>query len=546
MRKVFIVLAAIAALGMLAPPAMAQAPAPKVTINGLVDFVTSYHKNVTDIDVTNGGRDHAWYSRERGVFTITGEVGRSKGVWAVELDFTNGAGQATSGAGGSSCRDVRFASAGTSCNVDLDGDVSGAVETKWLYLETPITGPGSLMPFIPVPSIVRAGLQPARGHEYKNGIIFGGDFPGVTVETTWSPTIKSILTFVQVGEGLDLVTAPTQFDNVAWLFSVEAQVFKGLTVKPTIAINDYSSGNCGTANLGTHPKNGFNPNVCGGAASPTAFEATNAVASGLKLQRYTIGGDVRYTRGPLTIQPTFFYQFGSQEIRPVVSAARGDIRRSVDIRAWIFDTIVGYRTGPLNIEGRFMYTPGMAAQHIVQNGSDIGYWQPAVNGAFGYMAGWSEINTSGIDYNNPFLGGVSGAGLRNAPSYDKYGQIFLAGALDYALTPALTFKNVLNVRWTDEEVDTSGVLTAAGLTSPRLRGRRDEERFLGVELNVGFTYRFAPNVAFDLIGAYMWTGAALSHARTGTAGCRDREDSGSPACSADDIIKTAARVRFTF
>ena len=109
MRKVAVALFFIAALGMLAPPVFAQAPAPapapKVTINGLVDFVATYYSNwsggpaaalreprvVSTSDVTNT-RDKGWYTRERGVFTITGEVGRSRAVWAIELDFTNGAG----------------------------------------------------------------------------------------------------------------------------------------------------------------------------------------------------------------------------------------------------------------------------------------------------------------------------------------------------------------------------------------------------------------------------------------------------------------------
>ena len=44
-RSVVVVLAVLVTLGMLAPPSFAQAPAPKVTINGLVDFVTSAYKN---------------------------------------------------------------------------------------------------------------------------------------------------------------------------------------------------------------------------------------------------------------------------------------------------------------------------------------------------------------------------------------------------------------------------------------------------------------------------------------------------------------------
>jgi hypothetical protein len=536
MRKVVIILAAIAALGMLAPPVMAQAPAPKVTINGLVDFTVSTHKNVSGIDVTDGGLDRSTYSRERGVFTITGEVGKAKGVWAIELDFTNGVGRNV----------TSVASPGTSANMDLDTDVPGFTETKWLYVESPIMGPGSLMPFIPVPTTARLGAQPWRGHGLQNGLLTAGDFPGATLESTWSPSVRSTVTFAQIGEALDggragsrsaaeIVTAPLQKESYAILVSVDLEAFKGLTVQPHYSYVATDGGNCGTGNLGSHPKNGFNVNTLGCGATASGFS--------LSTDRHTIGAGVRWTAGPFSLQPNFYYQFGDQEILPV--AVNGRTRDDVDIRSWIFDTVAGFRTGPLNLEARFMWTPGMAAEHQVVNGSDIGYYQPVTSG-FGYMAGWSEIQTSGIDYNNPFLGGVGGVGLRNAPSYDKYGRIFLAGAADYALTPALTVKGLINVSWTDEDVDTSGVLSATGMTSPRSRGTRDEESYLGTELNAGFTYRFAPNVAFDFMAAYLFVGEAHAHARTAGGGCRDRESSGSPACSVDDISKVSARWRLTF
>ncbi len=186
MRKVLaVVVSLVALLGLVATPASAQAPAPKVTITGLVDLVSTYSKNWSSMDPTNS-QDKEWYSRERGVFTLTGEVGKTKGVWAIELDFVNGCiGTVEPAAAGNDggC----LAGHGTTSSFDLDTDVQGAVETKWLYLETPITGPGSLMPFIPVPTIMRGGAQPARGHDYKNGILLSGDFPGVTLETTWAP-----------------------------------------------------------------------------------------------------------------------------------------------------------------------------------------------------------------------------------------------------------------------------------------------------------------------------------------------------------------------
>jgi hypothetical protein len=509
-RFIAVAVAGIALFG--ATQASAQMPAPKVTINGLIDFSTTMYKNWVGLDVTDGGKDHGWYSRQRGVFTITGEVGRTKGGWAIELDGVNGAGAVTF--------------PGNTNNFDLDTDVNnnstgngGFFETKWLYLETPIMGPGSIMPFVPVSTILRAGAQPARGHEYKVGILFGGDFPGVTLESAWAPNLKSTVTYAQIGEGLDTVIAPnrgTNNEDFAILASVEFEVFKGLTIKPTYAYADYTCGNSqGSGTLGTEAKNGFTPAFCG-PLSDRHFDT----------RRHTLGGDVRWTAGPFTVQPTFLYQFGEQGI------GKPDEDTSAAIQTWIFDTTAGFRAGPLNIEGRFMWTPGMDAEDTVASGDKIRYYQ-SINPAFAYMAGWTEIQTSGIEYNNALLSAAPGVSLRQSPSYDKYGRIFAALATDYALTPALTLKGLVNMSWTDKSVDTHGTLGTLGLVGGDGDG---EERFLGTELNLGLTYRFAPNVAFDLIGAYMFTGEAMDHANVPGGDVKD----------ADNIYKAVARVRFTF
>jgi hypothetical protein len=517
MRRFIAVAVAVVALFGAVVPASAQLPAPKVTINGLIDFATTIYKNWSHsgcpagCDVTDGGKDHGWYSRERGVFTITGEVGRTKGVWAIELDGVNGAGAVTA--------------PGNTNNFDLDTDVNnnatlngGFFETKWLYLETPIMGPGSIMPFVPVSTILRAGAQPARGHEYKVGILFGGDFPGVTLESMWAPNLKSTLTYAQIGEGLDKVTAPvrtTNNEDFAILASVEFEVFKGLTIKPTYAYADYTCGNAqGSGALGTEPKAGFFAGACG-PLTDRKFDT----------HRHTLGGDVRWTAGPFTVQPTLLYQFGEQGV------GFADEDNTQEIQTWIFDTTAGFRAGPLNIEGRFMWTPGMKAQDTPFT-DKIRYYQ-SINPAFAYMAGWTEIQTSGIEYNSALLAGASGVSLRQSPSYDKYGRIFAALAADYALTPALTLKGLINMSWTDKSVDTDAVLGSTGLVGGDGNG---DERFLGTELNLGLTYRFAPNVAFDLIGAYMFTGEAMDHARVPGEEVKD----------ADNIYKAVARVRFTF
>ncbi len=531
-RSLVVALAVLAILGMLAPPSFAQAPAPKVTITGLVDFVTSAYSNTSQ----NGGSDvtspvdRGWTSRERGVFTLTGEVGRTKGVWAIELDFGNGAGSANNGnAFGTGNNAVVHT--GITANLDLDTDVAGAVETKWLYLETPITGPGSLMPFIPVTTIGRFGGQPARGHNYKNGELFSGDFPGASLETTWAPNARSTLTFAQIAEAIDRVAAPGQKEDFAILASVEVDVFKGLTIKPTYAYAFYNGGQCGTNNLGTPNFGGIS--FTGNCPAATTLSATLAgtgttVGSGGDIRRHYFGGDARWTAGPFYVEPSFYYMTGDEDVNSVGG------RKNVDISAYIVDTSAGFRAGPLNLEARAMFTPGVGANHILSNGggSQTDRTYRPINVAFGYMAGWTEIWTGNVDYQNSLMIGQSGITLRESPSYDKYGRVFFALAADYSLTPALTFRVLTNVSWTDTKVDTTGVLGAGLVTN----GTRGTERYLGNEWNAGLTYRFAPNVTFDLVGAVLLTGDALNHARV----------VGGPVFQAQDVYKGSARIRLTF
>jgi hypothetical protein len=549
-RSLVVVLAVLAILGLLAPPSFAQAPAPKVTINGLVDFVTTAYKNWSQSgaqagavlgqpDVTNS-REKGWYSRERGVFTLTGEIGKVKGVWAIELDFTNGAGNFNASSQPGSLTTVGVAASGTSANFDLDTDVQGAVETKWLYLEAPITGPGSLLPFIPVASIGRMGGQPFRGHDYKVGILASGDFPGVTLETTWAPNVRSTLTFVQISEALDRFIAPNQKDSYALLASLEVDVFKGLTIKPTYAYAKYDGGNCGTANLGTPAWGGYNPNT----NCPATVAGTVAGPGGVgrNITRHYLGADVRWTMGPITIQPTFIYLLGEQEI-----LLRGTTRPTdVDIRSFIADTVVGFRTGPLNIEGRAMYTPGQDANNDPQNGGGgtIRRYDP-INSGFSYMNGWTEIWTGGVDYASSLLVGRSSLVMRESPSYDKYGRIFFGLAADYSLTPALTFRALTNVSWTDKKVDTKGIY-ANGITPSTNPFNVGKERYLGNEWILGLTYRFAPNVTFDLAAAALITGDALNIQRTGGNDNNACVTDGVPTCQSRNVYKGSARLRVTF
>jgi hypothetical protein len=548
--SVVVILVVLLLLGAGVPSSFAQAPAPKVTISGLVDFVTTAYMGMDQQsqpagmspnvpNVSLGNAKHGWYSRERGVFTLTGEIGRVKGVWAIELDFMNGAGNFNASSQPGSLTTVGVGHTGTSAPFDLDTDIQGAVETKWLYLETPITGPGSLMSFIPVPTIGRMGAQPARGHDYKPGVLFSGDFPGLTFETRWAPNVRTTVTYAQIGEQLDRFIAPNQKENFAILASLEWDVFKGLTLKPTYAYGFWDGGNCGTANLGTVGYGGYNPNSnCPGV---TAGSVAAPGGVGRNIHRHYLGFDARWTAGPFSFQPTLIYLLGEQQV-----LNRNGVLNDVDIRSFLLDTIGGFRAGPFLIEARLAYTPGVGANNDVQNGGGgtIRTYQP-INPGFNYMNGWSEIWKSGIDYTSGLLVNRGGMTLRESPSFDKYGRIFFGLAADYALTPALTFTLLTNFSWTDTSVDTKGTSAGAtGITPSANPFTGGKENYLGNEWAARMSYRFAANVAFDFALSALITGDALNLQRTPAGfGCAT---DGVPTCQSQNVYKASARFRVTF
>jgi hypothetical protein len=173
MKRVLVpALFAFLVLALLVPPALAQAPAPKVTITGLFDQITSAGRNFYDGDATRTG-DREWYARSRFRPDFTFEVGRVKAVLGLEIDLQYGqAGPNDGGFPGNNSGVVGGAvtvgagNPSTGCKnnsngcFDLNTDVGGMIEIKWMYTEFPLTGKDSVLPFIPVDTMARAGAQP--------------------------------------------------------------------------------------------------------------------------------------------------------------------------------------------------------------------------------------------------------------------------------------------------------------------------------------------------------------------------------------------------
>jgi len=594
-RLLILAVALVAILGVLAPPALAQAPAPKVTITGLIDQVGTYTKNMSQYDGNiNINRDRQLYGRTRGRFDVIGEVGKAKAVLGLEIDsywgqtgFTdsnNGPGWQCSSVNGS-CASGAVGS-GAESSFDLNTDTQGNIQVKWLYTEFPL-------PLVPLNSVVRLGAQPfGTAATYKLATYANGDFPGVNLVVDLAPGAKLNLTYVAVDEALtgsrDATFFPLNFpgaasangkcepalsnttapcipqsrgDNFAVIASFEMSPFKGLDVKPMYSYF-FASGQTSAAARQGRGGVVIASSISGatGAQTNGAFNPISAAAggnnrgdgAGAQEHRHTLGVDARFTAGPFSLQPTVLYQFGTREAY-VQNAAYGAVgsKAEADISAWLIDVRAGFNVGPLSFGALVAWTSGDPAKNNPYQ--KIGYFQP-LDTDTGYLADWgTQIMSLGIDY---YQGSISmnQAGLSEgvAIGYDKYGRIVTGVKAAYALTPAFTVGTGVTATWTDKSVDTDGFLVTNGGLQPQFfcrktgQGCRPEgdSDYLGTEFNVAATYRFAPGLALDLAGGYLFTGNAFAHRYVGA------QYNAVPPVQNDrgvkDVIIGTARVRYQF
>jgi hypothetical protein len=538
---------ALAFLALAVPAAYAQAPAPKVTINGLIDNVTSYSQNMANYNggVLNRG-DSMWYYRTRGRFDFIGEIGKAKGVLGIELDHVFGqAGSNDStivNAGGAATTAVTTGF-GTDGSFDLNTDSRGIIEIKWLYVEFPV-------PLIPVPTTARLGAQPFGSlANYKLAAYATGDFPGVSVTSQITPNVKLLGTYVQVEENLTGTGTKTNLpaagipntqsrgDDWATIISAEVTPFKGLDIKPMFAYFNAQGTTNGNSRQGR-----------GGLDTVAAFSMPGGAAGGGIIEnRYTVGADARLRMGPFSLDPTVLYQFGNRDsFAPASFAPSGTItgrKYSPDISAWFVDIRGGFQLGPLLIEGLAMYTTGNSKRnnalgHGTTDGT-IRYYQPLTTDT-GYLADWGTSLTSlGIDYLNAYNeanGRVAYPGV--SIGYDKYGRMQLGAKATYAITPALSVMAGANGIWTAEKVDRDSTSVAGAGLLPNFAGPkvRDSSRYLGTELMALISWRFADGLVWDNQFGYLFAGRALDANTDPTLGGRNVENP----------FMLTSRIRFTF
>jgi hypothetical protein len=574
MRRSLVAVLALAVLAIPALPAFAQAPAPatpapKVTITGTFDQITSLGKNVYDGNFTRDN-DREWYARTRFRPDFEFAVGRTRAVLGIELDLNygqtgandggfpgNNAGRACGFSGG--CKGDGSAGGG----LDINTDVAGLFEIKWIYTEFDLTGKDSLMPFIPVLTVARAGGQPFGTIANYKVYYANGDFAGLDLYTTFTPDIKNHLAWVDVEDQLangNLGLAPVRTNrgkDWAIIWSPEITPFKGLDLKPMFSYF-VADGTTSTSSR----RNAFNVRTCNGPPctgggtmnSAGAFASSSVVAPNVGTSasgdaskaenRYTVGFDGRWRIGAFGLDPTLSYQWGNYQTQAIrTNGSVGWVKG--DASAWLFDTIASYQLGPLLLEARGMYSPGnhardnlsLAKRYYEPLDLDTGYWS----------GGWLGIMALGVDYFNG--GGGAMQGLDTMIGYDRYGRGQFALRATYSITPAWAVYGVVSPGWAAEAVSTHTscpaltVSTSANGCTSRVAidsqsFAKGDSNYLGTEINAGFTWRFAPNVAFDLAGYYLFAGSALDQTEllNGVAVKRDAKDG----------YYAAARVRLSF
>ncbi len=543
MRRFFVAAVfVVAVFGLVAPPVFAQAPTPKVTITGLFDQITSTGHNIYDGNFSRTS-DREWYARTRFRPDFVFQVGRTKAVLGLEIDLSYGQSSANANGAGKGAASPSGKGGATS-DSSLNTDVAGVIEAKWLYTEFDLTGKDSLLPFIPVMTVARAGLQPFGSLANYKVTYANGDFPGFSATTTFAPNLAVDFAYVMVEDelagqnrGAGANSKATRGDDFAVIVAPEITPFKGLDIKPMYSLF-YAEG----VTNGNARRSATNRFSAGGTTShaDTYRFPGSAYTNGdptFHENRHTIGVDARYRMGPFGFDPTILYQFGHVDNMcncPNNGAAFTTRKVEADISAWLVDMQGSFSLGPLLLEARAIYSTGNKARDNLAK--SIHYFQP-LDQDTSYYAGWANIMALGIDYFNG--GGAALNGFDTQVGYDRYGRAQLGLRATYSVTPALKVYTVVSPTWTAQKVDTD--TGQGGGTRTILNDQsfvKGDSRYIGTEADLGLSWKFAPNTAFDLVGAYLFAGSALDTTEilNGVATKRDAQDGWT----------VASRVRLSF
>ena len=425
--------------------------------------------------------------------------------------------------------------------------------------------------------MARVGGQPfGTLANYKLSAYATGDFAGVSAITTFAPNLRTNLAYVMVEEQFaganrgNAQTTTARGEDYALIVSPELTPFKGLDLKPLYSYF-HAQGitqtpvrrnlvNIRTVGGVLGPSASMGGAACplapatsgaAGTLAPLSAACANAGALDHQEDRHTIGLDARWRMGPFGFDPTVYFQWGQMDSQAAISTGATK-KVEADMSAWLIDLVGSYQTGPLLLELRGIYSTGNKARDNLSK--RIRYFQPLdTDGA--YYAGWASIMALGIDYFN----GVAMQGMGANVGYDRYGRAQLGFRATYNFTPSLAVYGVVSPTWTAEKVDTDtnaggdpggvGPSPTVGRTTVSDKSWVEgDSRYIGTEVNLGFTWRFAANVSFDLMGAWLAAGHALDTTECQTPAVAAAGCAGGTLVKRDatDAYQAAARVRLAF
>jgi hypothetical protein len=226
--------------------------------------------------------------------------------------------------------------------------------------------------------------------------------------------------------------------------------------------------------------------------------------------RHTVGFDGSWRSGPWGLDPSVYYQFGTRDSLAYTSTSAGATKRvQADMSAVLVDIIGSFQTGPLLLELRGNYSTGNKARDSLAK--RIRYFEP-LDTDTGYYSLWANILALGIDSVGEGCG--SNAGMCTNVGYDRYGRAQFGARATYSMTPALSFYAIVSPTWTAQKVDRDSGVAAGGARTvvSDQSFREGDSSYIGTETDIGMRWAFAPNVRYDVVGAWLSAGKALDNA----------------------------------
>ncbi|PYM13753.1 MAG: hypothetical protein DMD81_20205 [Candidatus Rokuibacteriota bacterium] len=405
-----------------------------MTITGQIDNILNLNRNMnntTQDRTVRGGQasdgDKEFGAYTRGRWDFIGQLGKARAVMGWEIDMHYGGFGATNA---DTCVTTLFSGTaagncgsrgdGSSGGLDADTDVRVPIELKWMYVEFPLMGPGSLLPFIPIEATARVGGQPfSLGMKPQQ--LADADFAGFRAELKFTPDVRLIALYHQIEENFsgprsrvnNLATAGSanstgwdRGDDFGVILKLDVEPFKGLRVSPLVAYQYLDGTTAGSIHtpVGGYPVTGvaYAPDIAATTALQRHCLGNLGVSTlGDKCRptfqnRYWVGVDARLDQGPFYVWPTIIWQGGDfhrlAQNGPVVAVAVAEPGRQGVVSgrtdAWLLDVETGYRRGPLYLQGRFAYGTGNKPKDNLNQVRN--YWEQFQHGG-GYFNGFGEV-----------------------------------------------------------------------------------------------------------------------------------------------------------